>query len=389
MRIVADIAAIVLGVGTLATTGNPYLIMAALADLSLAIPDLTIQTFREEIRKLPGGEQFLKDWDLIYGVGGAIVAAPQLIISAYKGIFVMLPKAVKNVQQGLKASAISLFLDLNSGAFQRQDLRLFQQTEWVIPRGGFFSKTVECDALVQNGAFFMELDAAAIMESISKGNGINPDIIGAISPKRKFALVYKGEIVAQGNRYDKIYQEALLKLKQVSYDVEKVKSILEVKLLIKSKEKLDLFHGTSSTAASSIKKNGVLLSANKIELDFNTKGKGAFYTSSSYKETVGYNKYKFGKVGEPSDIVQFDIPEKELLKLNIKVFDVPNEDWADFVTKARTGNIMHNYDIVIGPKLKNPWDVKEGIASPVPHKEFQIAITCEKGTKILTKYLKK
>lgn len=227
LRIAADIAAIVLGIGTLATTGNPYLIMAALADLSLAIPDLTIQTFREEIRKLPGGEQFLKDWDLIYGVGGAIVAAPQLIISAYKGIFVMLPKAAKNVQQGLKASAISLFLDLNSGAFQRQDLRLFQQTEWVIPSGGFFSKTVECDALVQNGAFFMELDAAAIMESINKGNGINPDIIGAISPKRKFALIYKGEIVAQGNRYDKAYQQTLMDLKNESYNVEKVGEILE------------------------------------------------------------------------------------------------------------------------------------------------------------------
>lgn len=140
---------------------------------------------------------------------------------------------------------------------------------------------------------------------------------------------------------------------------------------------------------SSIKKNGVLLSANKIELDFNTRGKGAFYTSSSYKETLGYNKYKFGKVGEPSDIVQFDIPEKELLKLNIKVFDFPNEEWADFVTKARTGNIVHNYDIVIGPKLKNPWDGKEGVALPKAHKEFQIAITSEKGTKILTKYLKK
>ena len=109
--------------------------------------------------------------------------------------------------QGLRTMAISLFLDLNSGAFQRKDLRLFQPTEWVIPSGGFFSKPVECDALVQNGAFFMELDAAAIMESINKGSGINPDIIGAISPSRKFALVYKGEIVAQGSRYDKAYQK--------------------------------------------------------------------------------------------------------------------------------------------------------------------------------------
>lgn len=225
LRIVADIAAIILGVGTLATTGNPYLLLAAAADLSLAIPDLTIQTFREEIKKLPGGEQFLKDWDLIYGIGGAIVAAPQLIVSFYRGIFVLLPKAAKNVQQGLKASAISVFLDLNSEAFQRQDLRLFQKTEWVIPSGGFFSKTVECDALVQNGAFFMELDAANTLGQIEKG--INPDIIGAISPSRKFALIYQGEIVAQGSRYDKVYQKTLMDLRRASYDVKKVGEILE------------------------------------------------------------------------------------------------------------------------------------------------------------------
>ena len=223
LRIAAGIAAIILGVGTLATTGNPYLILAAAADLSLAIPDLTIQTFRDEIKKLLGGEQFLKDWDLIYGVGGAIVAAPQLILSVYRGIFVLLPQAAKNVQQGLKASAISLFLDLNSGAFQRSDLRLFQQTEWVIPSGGFFSKTVECDALVQNGAFFMELDAANALGQIEKG--INPDVIGAISPKRRFALVYKGEIVAQGNRYDKAYQETLMDLKKAN-SVEKFGELL-------------------------------------------------------------------------------------------------------------------------------------------------------------------
>ncbi|MFP3591911.1 hypothetical protein [Chryseobacterium sp. SIMBA_038] len=104
---------------------------------------------------------------------------------------------------------------------------LFQRTEWVIPSAGFFSKTSECDALVQNGAFFMELDAAAIMESINKGSGINPDVIGAISSNRKFALVYKGEIVAQGSRYDKAYQKILTDLKRESSDVKKIGETLE------------------------------------------------------------------------------------------------------------------------------------------------------------------
>ncbi|MFP3591909.1 hypothetical protein [Chryseobacterium sp. SIMBA_038] len=104
---------------------------------------------------------------------------------------------------------------------------MFQPTEWVIPSAGFFSKTSECDALVQNGAFFMELDAAAIMESINKGNGINPDVIGTINSNRRFALIYKGEIVTQGNRYDKAYQKVLQDIRKVSYSSEEVSKTLE------------------------------------------------------------------------------------------------------------------------------------------------------------------
>ncbi|WP_126653043.1 hypothetical protein [Chryseobacterium aureum] len=237
LRIAADIAAIILGVGTLSTTGNPYLLLAAAADLSLALPDLTIQAFRAEIAKLPGGDEFLRQWDLIYNVLGSAVAAPQLAIGLaqltvtfYRNCLSLLKTSVnvaENVKQGLRASAISVFLDLNSGVFQRKDLRMFNPTEWVIPSAGVISKTSECDALIQNGAFFMELDAAAIMESIGRKGGVNPDVIGSISSKRRFALVYKGEIIAQGSRYDKAYQKVLQDIRKVSYDAEKVGKILE------------------------------------------------------------------------------------------------------------------------------------------------------------------
>ncbi|PQA94591.1 hypothetical protein B0A69_09010 [Chryseobacterium shigense] len=235
IRIVADMFGIVFGIGALALSGNPYVLLAAAADLSLALPDLTIQAFRDEIAKLPGGEEFLRQWDLFYNVVGSAVAVPQLAVGVaqiavafYRSCLnlLKLPQTAEKVRQGLRASAISVFLDLNSGAFQRKDLRLFSPSEWVIPSAGFFSKTSECDALVQNGAFFMELDAAAIMESIGRKGGINPDAIGSISSNRRFALVYKGEIVAQGSRYDKAYKKILMDLKRVSYSTEKVEEIL-------------------------------------------------------------------------------------------------------------------------------------------------------------------
>ncbi len=185
---------------------------------------------------MPGGEEFLRQWDLVYNVLGAAVAAPQVVVALsqavvafYRGCLSLLklPETAEKVRQGLRTVAISVFLDLNSRAFQRKDLRMFSPTEWVIPSAGFFSKTSECDALMQHGAFFMELDAAAIMESINKGSGINPDVIGAISSNRKFALVYKGEIIAQGSRYDRAYQKTLMDVKRESYSVEKVGFILE------------------------------------------------------------------------------------------------------------------------------------------------------------------
>jgi hypothetical protein len=91
----------------------------------------------------------------------------------------------------------------------------------------FVSETSECDALIQNGAFFIELDAAAIMESIGRKGGINPDVIGAIGSNRKFGLIYNGEIVAQGSRYDKAYQKILQDLKKISYSSEEVGKYLE------------------------------------------------------------------------------------------------------------------------------------------------------------------
>lgn len=237
IRIVADMVGVVFGIGTLALSGNPYLLLAAAADLSLALPDLTIQAFRAEIAKLPGGDEFLRQWDLIYNVLGSAVAVPQLAVGLaqltvafYRSCLSLLKASVnvaENVRQGLRASAISVFLDLNSGVYQRKDLRMFNPTEWVIPSAGFISKTSECDALIQNGAFFIELNAAAIMESIGKKGGINPDAIGSISSNRRFALVYKGEIIAQGSRYDKAYQKVLQEIRKVSYDAEKVGKILE------------------------------------------------------------------------------------------------------------------------------------------------------------------
>jgi hypothetical protein len=139
---------------------------------------------------------------------------------------------------------LSLFLDLNAGRFERSQLKFLETKEWVRASDGFFNE-FSSEALLKNGAFFLEkVDDNKLL--------------------KEYALVYKGKIVVEGNKFDKVYQETLLSLKRVSYDADKVKSILEIKLLTKNKGELNLFHGTTPSAVASIHKEGVLLSANKV-----------------------------------------------------------------------------------------------------------------------------
>lgn len=149
---------------------------------------------------------------------------------------------------------------------------------------------------------------------------------------------------------------------------------------------LILHHGTSSSAADSIRTNGIDLSKNRANLDFNTSGSGAFYTSESLGDTVKYNQRLERRGVSSTDIVTIDIPDSELAGLNIKRFDGPTEEWADFVTKGRQGTLVHDYDIVIGPKLANPADVDAGLA-PRALNQDQVAITSDKGAAVASKYI--
>ncbi|MFN4362475.1 hypothetical protein [Chryseobacterium hispalense] len=218
IRIVADMIGIVFGVGTLALSGNPYLLLAAAADLSLAVPDLTIQAFKDEIAKLDGGEEFLRQWDLIYNVVGGAVAIPQagvalsqIVVSFYRGCLSLmkLPQTTEKINRGLRATAISVFLDLNAGRFERSQLRFLQNTEWVIPSCGSF------DAI---SAMWLEKVGAGFIEIANE--------TGKVS-KQEYVFIYKGLPVAKGNKYVKSYADLMTKVKRASYSEEKLTEVLE------------------------------------------------------------------------------------------------------------------------------------------------------------------
>jgi len=151
---------------------------------------------------------------------------------------------------------------------------------------------------------------------------------------------------------------------------------------------LELYHGTTKAGAEAIRKNGIDLSQNRPNLDFNSSGSGAFYTSESLKETVKYNKRLEKRYGQGStDIVKFDIPDEKLADLKIKVFEGPTEEWADFVTKGRNGTLAHNYDMVIGPKLANPDKVITRLEPPRALSEMQVTLNSKKAAQLASQHI--
>ena len=145
-----------------------------------------------------------------------------------------------------------------------------------------------------------------------------------------------------------------------------------------------VYHGTSASSGQNIKQNGIDLSRSRGKLDFDPSGSGGFYTSDSLEDTIKYNK----RIGGQTDIIQIDIPDAELANMKIKVFENADAEWADFVTKGRQGTLVHDYDIVIGPKLANPDDVLAGIEPPKAiKKQKQIVFTSDKAAQLASKHI--
>jgi len=126
-----------------------------------------------------------------------------------------------------------------------------------------------------------------------------------------------------------------------------------------------LYHGT----VSNIKH--VDVSLGKGRKDF---GKG-FYMSVSKQQAIGMMHKKYREAIRRSkqkietnfleNLYQITLDEQVLQSLNIKIFEVADEEWLDFILLCREkGGTPHNYDLVVGPTadddtafcLKAYWD---------------------------------
>lgn len=104
---------------------------------------------------------------------------------------------------------------------------------------------------------------------------------------------------------------------------------------------IKLYHGTNTTF-------------DKVELDkclpYKDFGRG-FYLTTIRTQALARAKNKCNFEGGAPTILAYQFDEKELANLNVKYFEKPTEEWANFIfaNRDKRNKKMHNYDIVIGP----------------------------------------
>ncbi|MDR6921415.1 hypothetical protein [Chryseobacterium sp. 2987] len=183
IRIAANLVAIVLGVATLATTGNPYFILLAAADMSLAGADLTIQAFKEEIAKIgkdpdnpeakSEGEIFLENWEKVYLAGGFALAGLTIVGGFYIGAAKLLAKIGDgSARNYLKTLVLKAALETNISNFTKDTIKVAE------PKEIFLSSQYRAvgEEMAENGVFFLS----------GKKEGKFAE---------SYAAVYKGEVI--------------------------------------------------------------------------------------------------------------------------------------------------------------------------------------------------
>lgn len=107
---------------------------------------------------------------------------------------------------------------------------------------------------------------------------------------------------------------------------------------------MKLYHGSTEDITK------IDLSKSKPNKDF---GRG-FYLSAEKEQAEKLAEYKAFQFGGEPTLNVFEFDERKLSDSSLKVlkFDSYSKEWADFVfanRNSKTGESIHNYDIVVGP----------------------------------------
>jgi RHS repeat-associated protein len=148
---------------------------------------------------------------------------------------------------------------------------------------------------------------------------------------------------------------------------------------------LDFYHATNGSSSTNAVMNGIDPSKGRPNLDFNPANQGGFYVTNDLAQAQEWVK-------NDGAIIHFDVPEEELAKLKIKTFDGATDEWADFVTKGRGGELTHSFDAVEGPMVAKSSlgtaKIKAIHLQPDNRIGHQLALFSDDAAKLFDKYNK-
>ena len=217
IRIAADLVAVVIGIATL-PTGNPYFLLLAIADITLAGADLTIQAFKNEIVKYEGGKEFLETWEKIYTTGGFAIAGLTLVGGFYVSAAKLLTKAADgSAKTYLKTLVLKAILETNISNFQKNTVKVIEPKEIFLGQ----EYLAMGNRMAENGVIFLsgqkEGKFAESFAAVYKGEMIEEFSRAEMSKFYKKWNKLKGEELLEA--LENVYKKATFEFKEFSKSV--------------------------------------------------------------------------------------------------------------------------------------------------------------------------
>jgi hypothetical protein len=181
IRLGFDVLALAIGTVVVLTTGNPIVFALALADIGLAVTDLSVQTFSEEIESVEGGRDFLAKWERVYFYGNLATAAPGIIASLFKLGAGVLKVAIAvnnfNVRNYITALFARIIIERNIARFTLNSLQAVSDVNKEFGASSMAAKLID-----------LQREGAAIFKGFVEGE-----------TGQQFLLFFQGKIVSFGD----------------------------------------------------------------------------------------------------------------------------------------------------------------------------------------------
>lgn len=231
IRIGFDILGIALGAIALATSGNPLILTAAIADVIVNTTDVFVQGFDKDIIALEGGEKFLQDWNKIYysaNLATALVALPDLLRNGMRLIQLAWSTGKAKAVNFIKACIVKIILDKNIINFTGNTLK--EGKAWV--RVLDAAEAIKATANYFNDTNLIRLyDKGVVIVEVAE-NG-----------KKEFAFIYKNEVILRGVATDSNFKNIVYGFYRDLYHpfklIGKLEELYRGKVFLKYAEKFD------------------------------------------------------------------------------------------------------------------------------------------------------